>query len=108
MSLIFSVIKVNGENLQKVGAEFGTTTGRPRRCGWLDLVVVRYTHMVNGFTAYELFYFDVKLKILDPFLNHFVRPSANFYLQFHIVLLVFRFIHFPLDLIKLLIFITIM
>ena len=40
-----------GKHLQQVGAEFGTTTGRPRRCGWLDLVVVRYTHMVNGYTA---------------------------------------------------------
>jgi len=54
---------VNGENLQKVGAEFGTTTGRPRRCGWLDLVVVRYTHMVNGFTALAI----TKIDVLDDF-----------------------------------------
>ena len=42
-----------GESLQKKGHEFGTTTGRPRRCGWLDLVVVKYAHMVNGFTRYD-------------------------------------------------------
>ena len=49
--LEFTFFQANGEKLQSVGAEFGTTTGRPRRCGWLDLVVVKYTHMVNGFTA---------------------------------------------------------
>lgn len=31
--------------------EWGVTTGRKRRCGWLDLVILRYAHMVNGFTA---------------------------------------------------------
>lgn len=53
----------HGEKLQSVGAEFGTTTGRPRRCGWLDLVVVRYTHMVNGFTALAI----TKIDVLDDF-----------------------------------------
>lgn len=50
-----------GESLQKKGHEFGTTTGRPRRCGWLDLVVVKYAHMVNGFTSIAL----TKLDVLD-------------------------------------------
>ena len=40
-----------GEALRKVGNEFGTTTGRPRRCGWLDLVALRYAARVNGFTG---------------------------------------------------------
>eukprot|EP00795_Rhopilema_esculentum_P003104 gene3104-1397_t len=50
-----------GEKLQKTGHEFGTTTGRPRRCGWLDLVVVKYANMVNGFTSIAL----TKLDVLD-------------------------------------------
>lgn len=50
-----------GHQLQTVGAEFGTTTGRPRRCGWLDLVVVKYTHMVNGYTALAI----TKIDVLD-------------------------------------------
>lgn len=39
-----------GERLQSVGHEFGATTGRPRRCGWLDLVALRYTSAINGLT----------------------------------------------------------
>jgi adenylosuccinate synthase len=41
-----------GEQLQSRGKEFGVTTGRKRRCGWLDIVVLRYAQMINGFTAY--------------------------------------------------------
>jgi len=52
-----------GEKLQQVGKEFGVTTGRKRRCGWLDLVVVKYSHEVNGYTALNL----TKLDILDDF-----------------------------------------
>ncbi|KAJ3328185.1 hypothetical protein HDU76_010434 [Blyttiomyces sp. JEL0837] len=50
-----------GEHLQKVGAEFGVTTGRKRRCGWLDMVVLRYSHMINDYTSINL----TKLDILD-------------------------------------------
>ncbi|KAM8952928.1 adenylosuccinate synthetase isozyme 2 [Pelodytes ibericus] len=49
--------------LQTRGHEFGVTTGRKRRCGWLDLVLLRYAHMINGFTALAL----TKLDILDVF-----------------------------------------
>uniref|UniRef100_A0A670XZJ5 Adenylosuccinate synthetase n=2 Tax=Pseudonaja textilis TaxID=8673 RepID=A0A670XZJ5_PSETE len=52
-----------GELLQTRGKEFGVTTGRKRRCGWLDLVLLRYAHMINGFTALAL----TKLDILDVF-----------------------------------------
>ncbi|MBO6516210.1 MAG: adenylosuccinate synthase [Bacteroidia bacterium] len=38
----------NGENLRKSGHEFGATTGRPRRCGWLDLVALKYAVMLSG------------------------------------------------------------
>jgi len=50
-----------GEHLQEVGAEFGVTTGRRRRCGWLDLVVMKYSNMINGYTALNL----TKLDVLD-------------------------------------------
>uniref|UniRef100_A0A8C3GCW9 Adenylosuccinate synthetase n=1 Tax=Cyclopterus lumpus TaxID=8103 RepID=A0A8C3GCW9_CYCLU len=50
-----------GELLQCRGREVGVTTGRKRRCGWLDLILVRYAHMVNGFSAIAL----TKLDILD-------------------------------------------
>ncbi|MBD0331330.1 MAG: adenylosuccinate synthase [Chitinophagaceae bacterium] len=39
-----------GEQLRKIGSEFGATTGRPRRCGWLDLVALQYACMINGVT----------------------------------------------------------
>jgi len=50
-----------GQFLQKTGHEFGVTTGRPRRCGWLDIPLIRHTNMVNGYTAIAL----TKLDILD-------------------------------------------
>lgn len=52
-----------GETLQDVGAEFGVTTGRKRRCGWLDLVVVKYSARINGFTSINI----TKLDVLDGF-----------------------------------------
>lgn len=39
-----------GENIRKIGNEFGAVTGRPRRCGWLDLVALKYTVMIDGVT----------------------------------------------------------
>jgi adenylosuccinate synthase len=52
-----------GEELRKVGNEFGATTGRPRRCGWFDAVVVRYAVRVNGLTGLAI----TKLDVLDGF-----------------------------------------
>lgn len=48
-----------GDRLRKAGAEFGTVTGRPRRCGWLDAVVLRYAARVNGFWGMALTKMDV-------------------------------------------------
>ncbi|MFN3556554.1 MAG: adenylosuccinate synthase [Bacteroidales bacterium] len=42
---------VDGEKLREVGNEFGSTTGRPRRCGWLDLPALKYSVMINGVTS---------------------------------------------------------
>lgn len=52
-----------GELLRERGHEYGATTGRPRRCGWFDAVVVRYAVRVNGFTGVAL----TKLDVLDEF-----------------------------------------
>jgi adenylosuccinate synthase len=49
----------NGEHLRTAGAEFGTTTGRPRRCGWFDAVIARYAVRVNGVTDFVLTKLDV-------------------------------------------------
>ncbi len=52
-----------GELMSKRGNEFGATTGRPRRCGWLDLVALKYSVMINGITDIAL----TKLDVLDDF-----------------------------------------
>jgi len=51
----------NGKHLQDKGHEFGTTTSRPRRCGWLDLVVVKHSCMISGVTKLAI----MKLDVLD-------------------------------------------
>ncbi len=51
------------ERLRQIGHEFGAVTGRPRRCGWFDTVVVRYAARVNGLTALAV----TKLDVLDAF-----------------------------------------
>jgi adenylosuccinate synthase len=48
-----------GERLRSVGGEYGTTTGRPRRCGWYDAVIARYAARVNGVTDFVLTKLDV-------------------------------------------------
>lgn len=52
-----------GESLKKIGGEYGSNTGRPRRCGWLDLVIGKYAVMINGLTDIVL----TKLDVLDTF-----------------------------------------
>lgn len=52
-----------GEELRKIGNEFGATTGRPRRCGWIDLVALRYACMINGVTQVIM----TKADVLDAF-----------------------------------------
>jgi adenylosuccinate synthase len=48
-----------GEHIRQVGREFGSTTGRPRRCGWLDLPALRYAVMINGITELAMMKADV-------------------------------------------------
>ncbi|HEX2963775.1 MAG TPA: adenylosuccinate synthase, partial [Ignavibacteriales bacterium] len=53
----------DGEKLRKIGAEFGATTGRPRRCGWFDAFLVKYSTMVNGIDSAAI----TKLDVLSSF-----------------------------------------
>jgi len=55
------LLDATGEVLRKRGREFGATTGRPRRCGWFDAVVGRYSAMVNGVDFWAI----TKLDVLD-------------------------------------------
>ena len=52
-----------GNEVRRIGAEFGATTGRPRRCGWFDAVVANYAGEINGIQAWAL----TKLDVLDAF-----------------------------------------
>ncbi len=52
-----------GESLRKIGAEYGATTGRPRRCGWFDAFLVNYSAMVNGIDSVAV----TKLDVLGSF-----------------------------------------
>jgi adenylosuccinate synthase len=57
------LLDADGEELRKVGREFGATTGRPRRCGWFDAVVARYSAMIGGIDHWAL----MKMDVLDGF-----------------------------------------
>ena len=61
----------DGEELRKVGHEFGATTGRPRRCGWLDLPALKYSVMINGVTELFMMKSDVHLQRIS-------RPEGFF------------------------------
>ncbi len=52
-----------GEELRRIGNEFGATTGRPRRCGWIDLVALQFACMINGVTKIVM----TKADVLDAF-----------------------------------------
>ena len=73
-----------GELLQTRDREFGVTTGRERRCVWLNLVLIKYAHMINGFTALVLKTFD----ILDKFMK--IRVEVAYKLDGEIT-------HFPVN-----------
>jgi adenylosuccinate synthase len=53
------LLDAEGEKLRRVGHEFGSTTGRPRRCGWLDLPALKYAIMINGATQLIMMKADV-------------------------------------------------
>jgi len=57
------LLDADGDLMRETGHEFGSTTGRPRRCGWLDLVALKYAIMLNGVTKL----FMMKTDVLNPF-----------------------------------------
>ena len=57
------LLNETGDNMRKAGNEYGSTTGRPRRCGWLDLVALKYSVMLNGTTQLIM----MKSDVLDQF-----------------------------------------
>ncbi len=59
------LINDEGEKLRKIGAEYGATTGRPRRCGWFDAFLVGYSAMINGIDSVAV----TKLDVLSGFEN---------------------------------------
>ncbi len=66
------LLEETGEQLRKTGKEFGSTTGRPRRCGWLDLPALKYAIMINGVTELIMMKADVlsgfeKIKICTQY-----------------------------------------
>jgi len=67
-----------GEKIRQAGHEFGSTTGRPRRCGWIDLPALRYSIMLNGVTEIHL----MKADVLDEFdeihvCTHYQLPDGT-------------------------------
>jgi adenylosuccinate synthase len=62
-----------GEELRKLGSEFGATTGRPRRCGWIDLVALKFACMINGVTSIIM----TKADVLDSFKTLEVCTAYN-------------------------------
>jgi len=67
-----------GEYLRRVGGERGATTGRPRRCGWLDLVMLRYAARLNGFTGLAITKVDVLGGIERiPICTHYLMPDGS-------------------------------
>lgn len=59
----YRTLDETGEELRKKGHEFGATTGRPRRCGWLDLVALKYAVRINGMNELTL----TKMDVMDGF-----------------------------------------
>jgi len=71
-----------GDTIRELGHEYGTTTKRPRRCGWLDLVALKYAVMVNGVTALAINHLDTigkldKIKLCVAY-NHKGETNMNF------------------------------
>ena len=78
----------DGDRLRKIGGEYGSTTGRPRRCGWFDIELMRHTKRLNGLTALALTKLDVlsglsKIKVAVNYrlngkkLDHFPSSMLN-------------------------------
>ncbi|MBO0936896.1 adenylosuccinate synthase [Fibrella sp. HMF5335] len=72
------LLEETGERMRQEGREFGSTTGRPRRCGWLDLPALKYAIMLNGVTQLVMMKVDV-LNIFDTIrvCTHYQMPDGS-------------------------------
>jgi adenylosuccinate synthase len=72
------LLEETGERMRQEGREFGSTTGRPRRCGWLDLPALRYAIMINGVTQLVMMKADV-LNIFETIkiCTHYQLPDGS-------------------------------
>jgi adenylosuccinate synthase len=72
-----------GDRMREAGHEFGTTTGRPRRCGWLDLVALKYAVRLNGLTGLAITKLDV-LTGIDPLCvaTEYIGPEGATFSEF--------------------------
>jgi adenylosuccinate synthase len=73
-----------GANLRNLGNEFGSTTGRPRRCGWLDLPAIKYAIMINGITKLFMTKADVMsgFKTIKVCTSYLINGEESFELPF--------------------------
>lgn len=73
-----------GEHLRKVGNEYGSTTGRPRRCGWIDLVALNFACMINGVTKIVMTKADIldDLKELKVCKSYMINGEEKNYVPF--------------------------
>lgn len=67
-----------GDTIRELGWEYGTTTGRPRRCGWLDIVMIKYAAMINGLTGLAINHVDTigkldKIKLCTGYIKDGVK-----------------------------------
>ena len=72
----------SSSNLQ-AGHEFGTTTGRPRRCGLLDIPLLRYSHRLNGYDSINITKLDVMTGLKT--IKVFIINVSSFYIPFVLV-----------------------
>lgn len=76
-----------GEKIRKAGSEFGATTGRPRRCGWIDLPALKYAIMINGATELSMMKSDVleEFDTLKVCTHYIIDGKKIDYLPFDVV-----------------------
>ena len=72
-----------GDVIRNLGHEYGTTTGRPRRCGFLDLTIINESKGVMGYTCLAINHLDTIGKIIDQLGHYEVKLSKNEYAQFY-------------------------
>ena len=74
---------LDGDVIRQMGHEFGTTTGRPRRCGWLDLSIVNKSKYIMGYTALCINHLDTIGKVINEIGHVFIKIDCNNLVEFN-------------------------